>query len=72
MSENIELVLRHTIIDLLDNDDGVNLKGYEGIVKLCEHYGWDDVLARTEASNHSYYLTGGEAEFCRFNTKVIR
>lgn len=36
---NTDLVLRHTIIDLLDSENGVNDKGFEGIIKLCENAG---------------------------------
>ncbi len=65
MDENINLVLRNTIIDLLDNENGVNHKGYDGIMQLCEHYGWQDIMSKIESESSGHFLWGDDAETLR-------
>jgi hypothetical protein len=69
MDENINLVLRNTIIDLLDSEDGVNDKGFEGIIELCEHYGWQDIISRVESESSGHFLWGGDAEILRMQKR---
>ena len=72
-SQNIELILRHTIIDLLDNENGVNDKGFEGISKLCERYGWEDILDKVDSFDSSgHFLWEDDAQSLRNATRVIR
>ena len=36
--------LRNTILNLLDDEHGINLSGYEGVSEVCCEHGWDDIL----------------------------
>ena len=40
--------LRQTIINLLDDEYGVNDKSFKGIMSLCEENSWQDILDLVE------------------------
>lgn len=57
--------LRNTIIDLLDDDHGVNSKGHDGLVELCNENGWDDINRATELQEGRAFLGEEDAEDLR-------
>ncbi len=53
--------LRLTVIDLLDDENGVNEAGYRGLEKLCIENGFTDILDAVEAQDGRFYLGEDDA-----------
>jgi hypothetical protein len=58
-------LLRNTILNLLDEEHGINLAGYEGISEICCENGWDDITNKVEDANGRFYLGEDDAEELR-------
>lgn len=57
--------LRNTIIDLLDDENGVNEAGYNGIDEICLENNWQDILTQVDGTDGRFYLGEDEAEELR-------
>lgn len=57
--------LRETIINLLDDDDGINGKAHDNIVAICEENKWDDINRATVLENERAFLNEDDAEILR-------
>lgn len=66
-----ETQLRNTIIDILDDEDGINVKAWNGIQALCDQYGWSDIFDIVECTDDRYYLGEDDAETLRLATGEI-
>jgi len=63
MNDALTIQLRKTLIDLLDDENGVNAKGYEELQSLVIQLGQDavgvgtgDIFSAVQSSNGRYYL----------------
>lgn len=61
MNKNTNLVLRNLIIDLLDNENGVDEKQFDSIVKLCEYFGFQDILDKVDTEWGGIWLWEADA-----------
>ena len=57
--------LRNTIIDLLDDEDGINSKAHDGIAAICTENGWEDINTATELECGRAFLWEGDADSLR-------
>lgn len=57
--------LRQMVIDLLDDGDGVNAKGFAGLQRLCEENGWVDIMDCVKGCEGRAYLGEDDAEDLR-------
>ena len=57
--------LRLTVINLLDDEDGVNSIGHDGLVAICEENGWNDINEATELQEGRAFLWEADAERLR-------
>lgn len=57
--------LRLAVINLLDDDYGVNSKGHDGLIAICEHFGWNDITSATELQEDRAFLGEEDAEDLR-------
>lgn len=53
--------LRQTIINLLDDENGVNETGYRGIQEICGNNQWDDITSKVESTEGRFYLNEDDA-----------
>lgn len=61
---NLKL-LRNTIINLLDDDDGINSRGHDGIIEICSELGWDDITKKTELQEGKAFIWEKDAHELR-------
>lgn len=54
--------LRNTIINLLDDENGINSLAHDGILEICNENGWDDITKATELQNGRAFLNEDDAE----------
>jgi hypothetical protein len=57
--------LRLTIINLLDDEQGINESGYKGIDELCCENGWMDITDNVNNANGRFYLGEDDADDLR-------
>lgn len=57
--------LRNTIINLLDDENGINDKAHNGVLEICEEHGWSDINQATELQNGRAFLNEDDAEDLR-------
>ena len=57
--------LRLAVINLLDDDHGVNSKGHDGLIAICENFGWNDITSATELQEDRAFLDDEDAEELR-------
>jgi hypothetical protein len=57
--------LRNTIINLLDDEDGINSKAHDGILEICNENGWNDITKATELQNGRAFIFEEDAEELR-------
>lgn len=57
--------LRNLIINVLDNENGVNNTVVKDIEDLCESNGWDDILDKIEYEEEGAFLWETDAEELR-------
>ena len=57
--------LRNTIINLLDDENGVNSAGHDGLLELCIENGWNDITAATELQENRAFLNEDDADDLR-------
>ncbi len=57
--------LRNTIINLLDDENGINSKAHDGILEICAENGWDDINSATELMDERAFLNESDAEELR-------
>ena len=55
-------LLRNTIINLLNDENGVNSAGHDGIIKICNEMGWNDINRATELQSGRAFLMEEDAE----------
>ena len=48
--------LRNTIINLLDDENGISSAAYEGVNELLCENDWTDIVDAVEAGNDRYFL----------------
>lgn len=58
-------LLRNTIINLLDDENGINDKAHDGVLEICEEHGWDDITKATELQEGRAFLNEDDAEELR-------
>ncbi len=56
---------RQLIIDLLDDEYGINGPAFNGVSLLAENTGNEDIITRVEASEGRWYLGEDDAEELR-------
>ncbi len=57
--------LRNFIIDLLDDEDGINSKAHDSIVELCNENGWNDINQATVLEDNRAFLWEDDASSLR-------
>jgi hypothetical protein len=57
--------LRNTIIDLLDDENGINSKAHDGVLQICVENGWEDINKATDLQNGRAYIGEDDAEDLR-------
>lgn len=57
--------LRNTIINLLDDEDGINSLAHDGIVEICNENGWNDITEATELQEGRAFIWEEDAEKLR-------
>lgn len=57
--------LRELVIDLLDDDHGVNSKAHDKLTKICEQNGWHDIIHATELQDERAFLNEEDAAILR-------
>jgi hypothetical protein len=57
--------LRNTIIDLLDDENGINSKAHDGVLEICNENGWNDINEATELQDGRAFLNEDDAEDLR-------
>lgn len=57
--------LRDLIINLLDDEDGVNEKAHVQIFDICAEHGWNDINQATEMMEGRSFLYEAKAEELR-------
>lgn len=58
-------LLRDTIINLLDDENGINDNAHDGVLEICEEHGWSDINRATELQNGRAFLNEDDAEELR-------
>jgi len=58
-------LLRNTIINLLDDENGINDKAHNGIFEICKEHGWGDITKATELQEGRAFLNEDDAEDLR-------
>lgn len=58
-------LLRNTIINLLDDEHGVNDMGHDGILEICDENGWSDISRATELQDGRAFIGEEDAEELR-------
>jgi hypothetical protein len=53
--------LRKMIINLLDDENGVNSLGHDGLVQICVENGWEDINNATELQSDRAFLNEDDA-----------
>jgi hypothetical protein len=48
--------LRIVVINLLDDENGVNETAYRGLEILCDEHGWIDIIEAVESADGRFYL----------------
>lgn len=48
--------LRNMIINLLDDEHGVNNEGHNGLEQLCRECGWEDINRATELQEDRAFM----------------
>lgn len=54
--------LRQTIINVLDDEHGINSRAHDCLAAICSHYGWEDINRATELQNGRAFLNEDDAE----------
>lgn len=57
--------LRNTIINLLDDEDGINSKAHDGILEICVENGWEDINRATNLESGRAFIYEEDAEELR-------
>ena len=57
--------LRNTIIDLLDDENGINSKAHDGVLQICVENGWEDINKATDLQDGRAYIGEDDAEDLR-------
>jgi hypothetical protein len=57
--------LRNTIIDLLDDENGINSKAHDGVFQICVENSWHDINESTDLQNGRAFLNEDDAEDLR-------
>ena len=57
--------LRLFIINLLDDEHGVNQRAFPEIVALCNLHGWKDIMDAVTVDNHRAFLYEQDAHELR-------
>lgn len=57
--------LRTFILDLLDDDDGINEKAYQTVVELCVENGWEDICRAVESQDERVFIGEDDADELR-------
>lgn len=58
-------LLRDTIINLLDDENGINDKAHNGVLEICEEHGWSDINQATELQDGRAFIGEEDAEELR-------
>lgn len=61
-------LLRKVIIDILDDEHGINSKAHDGILALCNQFGWKDITEKTDLQENRAFLGEEDAEELRTAT----
>lgn len=54
--------LRQTIINLLDDEHGINSRAHDCLAGICSQYGWEDINRATELQEGRAFLNEEDAE----------
>lgn len=54
--------LRQTLINILDDEHGINSRAHDCIAAVCSHYGWEDINSATELQEERAFLNEDDAE----------
>ena len=57
--------LRNTIIDLLDDADGINSKAHDGVLEICVENNWHDINKATKFQKGRAFIWEDDAEELR-------
>lgn len=57
--------LRNTVINLLDDENGVNEAGYNGLDEICCENNWTDILTQVESVGGRFFLNEDASEQLR-------
>lgn len=57
--------LRQTIINLLDDENGINSRAHDCILNICLQYGWEDINIATELQDGRAFLNEDDAQSLR-------
>lgn len=58
-------LLRDTIINLLDDENGINDKARDGIIQFCVDNEWHDIINAIETQNGRCYIGEDDADELR-------
>lgn len=53
--------LRHFIINLLDDENGINSVSHDTVIEICEENGWNDIIQATEFEEGRAFLWEADA-----------
>lgn len=57
--------LRNTIINLLDDEHGINSLAHDGVLQICDQNGWHDITEATELQDCRAFLNEDDADDLR-------
>jgi len=57
--------LRKFIINLLDDEDGINSVSHDSVIEICAENGWNDITQATEFEEGRAFLWEADAEDLR-------
>lgn len=57
--------LRDLIINLLDDENGINSNAHDSILIICKEHGWDDINRATELQEGRAFLWEADGEELR-------
>jgi hypothetical protein len=63
-------LLRDTIINLLDDEEGINEAAYQGVNEICCEHNWTDIADAVEGTKGRYFLGEDDVEDLRKVTVV--
>jgi hypothetical protein len=57
--------LRTLIINLLDDENGINMLAHDGVLQICNENGWHDITNATELQDGRAFLNEDDADDLR-------